>query len=163
MTEFDESTLGGKLEALLDAASRADGPAGVIQATHGDTSVQAEIVDVDRLGVVIERLKVQTGGGDVARQAARVASSVRPAGQRLKAIEVDARLGGGVLRTTAEHMMGGRFYAVEIDPEGAELTRHRRDESGKKRQQRAQRAAGLRKRTLPWPRLLSPDFRLRAL
>jgi hypothetical protein len=128
----DKTSLGAKLEALLDEASRGDSPAGVIHASHGGVSVQAEIIDVDRLGVVVESLKVHAGAGDVAKRVDRVAATVRPAGQPLRTIEVDARLGGGVLRTTAEHMMGGRFYSVDIDSEGAELTRHRRDESGQR-------------------------------
>ena len=132
MSGEDKTSLGAKLEALLDEASRGGSPAGVIHASHGGVSVQAEIIDVDRLGVVVASLKVLAGAGDVAKRVDRVAATVRPAGQPLRTIEVDARLGGGALRTNAEHMMGGRFYAGDSEAVRTELIRHRRDESGQR-------------------------------
>ncbi len=81
----------------------------MIEAQKGSSRVRAEVVDVDRLGVVVERLRIDCPAGDLAGRMARVAASVRPAGQHLKPIEMDERLGGGTLRTTAEHMMRGRF------------------------------------------------------
>ena len=132
MSEQDESSLGSALEALLNEAATAAGSPGVIEAQKGSSRVRAEVVDVDRLGVVVERLRIDCPAGDLAGRMARVAASVRPAGQHLKPIEMDERLGGGTLRTTAEHMMRGRFYQVGIDLQGAELARHRRDESGQR-------------------------------
>jgi len=136
VSDPNKSSLGKALEALLDDATRSEHAPGLLEASYGGARVQAEIVDVDRLGVIVERLRVQAGSGDLEGQAERIAQTVRPAGQQLRAVEVDTRLHGGVLRTTAEHMVGGRFYQVGIDAQGAELTRHHKDEDGRRVRER---------------------------
>jgi len=136
VTDPDESSLSKALEAKLNDTPYSGGEPRVIEATAGNVRVRAEVVDVDRLGVVVERLRVEAGLGDTIRRAQRVEATLRPAGQRLQAVEVDERLGGGVLRTSADHMMGGRFYQVDLDTEGAELTRHKKNENGRRTRER---------------------------
>lgn len=86
---------------------------------------QAEVhaVEVDRIGVVVDRLRVVGAPGELAARAGRLAEALRPGGERLDAVEVDAGLGGAVLRTRPEDMRGGRFYEVQLAPDHAELTR----------------------------------------
>jgi hypothetical protein len=130
-------TLGQALEAALDvAASKAGDATGLIEAASGHARVEAEVVDVDRLGVIVERVRVTTGPGDLAQRAKRVVERVRPDGQRMRTVEVDNRLGGGILRTAPVETGGGRFYQIDLDENGGILTRHRKDESGRRQQER---------------------------
>jgi hypothetical protein len=92
--------------------------------------IEAHVVDADRFGVVVERLRVDGAPGDAATRANDLVENLRPGGQRLVPLEIDPRLGGGVLRTPAEEMSEGRYFQVEVDAQGAELSRHRVDPTG---------------------------------
>jgi len=121
------------LDAALDAATGKDeGAAGTIEASSGGIQVKADIADVDRLGVVIDRVEVTTDSGNIEQRAARLVKQVRPDGQRLRAIEVDNRLGGGMLRTSPLKTNGGRFYEIDLNETGGVLTRHRKDAEGQR-------------------------------
>ena len=87
----------------------------------GDLSAEVTATDADRIGVVVERVRVHGGGGSVEARAEAVAAHVRPGGQALVPIEVDARLGGATLRSPPDDQR--RFYEAEVTPEHIELTR----------------------------------------
>jgi len=124
-------TLSQALDAALDAATgKGENAPGTIEATAGGATVVAEIIDVDRLGVVVERLRVTTGPGDLKLRAVRAAERVRPGGAALHAIELDTRLGGGVLRT--ETQRDNRFYELGLDETGGVLTRHHKESNGRR-------------------------------
>ncbi len=110
--------LGEHLNGEIDAP-------GAAAAEHGAARATVDVVDADRLGVVVERLRVDAGPGDIAGRARRLAEGLRPAGERLRAVEVAPELGGATLRSDPEDMHGGRFFQVDVDGEGAEITRHR--------------------------------------
>lgn len=110
----------------LDQAVQAPGPVELTAA--GPDGIPAHIaVDVDEvgpIGVRIRRLRVQSPpGASLGDRAERLASRLRPDGERMVPVEVDPVLGGGVLRTARDEVDGGYFEAT-LDPEGAtELTR----------------------------------------
>lgn len=117
----------GSLREELDKA--VDGAGHHIVEVQGRRA-EVDAHDADRIGVVIERIKVSGPKMDVGERAERIADRVRPGGEAVVPIEVDPGLRGAVLRTDPERMKGGRFYQVDVDEAGAELTRHRRTEDG---------------------------------
>lgn len=130
MTE-PRPTLSQALDAALDAAASKVGTApGTIEAAAGGATVVAEVVDVDRLGVVVDRLRINIGPGDLVHRSKRVSECVRPGGADLHAIELDTRLGGGVLRT--KPLEDDRFYELGLDETGGVLTRHHLDSDGRR-------------------------------
>ena len=94
-------------------------------------TAQIDARQVDRIGVVVDRLRVSGGEGDLAGRAGAIAETLRPQGERLRPVEVDPVLGGAVLRSRPEDMQRGRYYQVDLDATGAELSRHRRREGGR--------------------------------
>lgn len=111
-------------EALArDGDGRAElhGPGWTAQLDHGEAGP---------VGVVVERLRVEGRVGDLVDRAQVLADTLRPAGERLQPVEVDPALGGAVLRTRPDDMRGGRFFQLEVDRGGAELTRQRRRAEG---------------------------------
>ncbi len=118
---------GGRLGEALDGAISGRGRVEAEDAAG--RRVRADVLDEDRLGVQIERLRVEAPGG-IPERVDRIAADLRPGGERLVPIEVDARLGGGVLRTRTDEMRGRRYFEVEVDAEGAGLGRYRVEEDG---------------------------------
>ena len=68
------------LSEALDTALTAPG---TTTASSGDLIVEVDTSDVDRLGVVIDAIRVRGGRGSVTERAARVAEGVTPSGQPL--------------------------------------------------------------------------------
>jgi hypothetical protein len=120
------------IDALRKKMERATRDTGQVDVESGGLRGEAEVVEHDRVGVVVERIRVRGPKGDVERRAAAIAENVRPGGDRLAPTEVDPRLGGAILRTPPEDMRKGRFYQVEVDDWGAELTRQRVHEGGER-------------------------------
>jgi hypothetical protein len=120
--------------ALEDALT---GPGTItVEDTRG-RQAEVDVIDLDRLGVEVERVRVKTpAAGDLAGRARALASSLRPSGERLVPVEVDERLGGGVLRTAREDIRGRRFFQVDLDPDGAEFGRYRVDDAGDRHPER---------------------------
>lgn len=87
--------------------------------------------DADRLAVTLDGITVHAPADPVAR-AGGLARDLRPGGERLRAEEVDARLGGATLRTRPGDMRAGRFFEVVVRPEGVGLRRHRVDADGRR-------------------------------
>ncbi len=116
------------LGAAIDAATSAPGKA---ESEHGHARAEVAVVDADRLGVVVERVRVsRTGDAPVSGIAERVhaiARDVRPGGDRLVPVEIAPELGGGTLRTAPDRLRGGRFFQIDVDKRGAEVHRYRAD------------------------------------
>ena len=89
--------------------------------------MDAAVVEAGPVGVRLKRLRVRPKldeAVDLHDRATAIAEAVRPGGERLDAVEVDAVLGGGVLRTTPRDMKDGRYFEVGIRPTGeAEVRR----------------------------------------
>jgi len=106
------------LSEALDAALSAPGTA---TATSGDLTIEVEVKDVDRIGVVVDTIRVRGGSGSLHERAERLAEAVRPDGHSLVPIEVDPRLGGGRLRSPVDHRR--RYFEANVTPAEVELRR----------------------------------------
>jgi len=92
-------------------------------AAAGDASlgVEAEVIDVDRLGVLVRRLRVWRADRTLDQAVSAVPEALRSATrQDFVVTESDASLGGAVARTAVE---GREFYELHIT--GAEATLER--------------------------------------
>jgi hypothetical protein len=84
--------------------------------------------------VVVDRLRVEdrAGGSDKVRQRAeRLSELVKPEGRSMRPTEVAPDLGGAILRTTPREKTR-EFYQLEIDDSGADLSKHRVGDGGKR-------------------------------
>jgi hypothetical protein len=99
---------------------------GKLDVEHRDGTVQVDAVQVGPIGVVVDRIAVKpVNVAPIGARSRRLAQSLRPGGDRLVEVEVDEELGGATLRSHPEDMQGGRFFQVEIDADGAQVTRHK--------------------------------------
>jgi hypothetical protein len=114
---------------LSDALERKIAGPGTVEVDVGGKRATVDVTDADRLGVVIDRLRVDGAEGSIVDRTEHLAEQLRPNGDRLVPLEVDPNLGGGVLRTAPDEMRG-HFHQVDVDQNGAELTRHRVDDNG---------------------------------
>lgn len=105
------------LSSAFDAALQP----GAVSAERDGVTVHADVVDADRLGASVRRLRVGGGDGDIPRQAAAIPEAARGAlPERVVPVEVDAGLRGTILRSAPEDMRGREFYEIRSD--GAEVT-----------------------------------------
>ncbi len=127
-------SLGDLLERKLDLPGSGEGRVQV-EAEDG-TVVELDVVDRDRLGATVDRLRVSVPQPDpLPRQAEAIAGRVRELGGRLVPVEVDERLGGGTLRTAPGEVRGGRFYEIGLDGDGATVDRYQVGDDGARRRQ----------------------------
>lgn len=104
-------TLGKALNDALDAAT---GP-GTIHAENAGTTVDADVVDVDRLGVRVTRLSVRRDRPfDLLEEAKALPERLRSLPEPLIPVEIDTRLGGAVLRTRPDAIDEGEFFELEL-------------------------------------------------
>lgn len=96
---------------------------GTTTASAGELTVEVSAADADRIGVVIDAIRVRGGSGTVSERAERVAARVRPSGQPLVPIEVDERLGGGRLRSPVDGKR--RYFEAEVTATEIEIRRTR--------------------------------------
>jgi hypothetical protein len=113
-TDDDTPSLREALDAALVGA-------GTASASAGDVTVEVDASDTDRLGVVVDAIRVRGGKNSLTERAARVASGVHPGGTALEPIEVDARLGGGHLRSPVDRRR--RYFEANITESEIEVRR----------------------------------------
>jgi len=99
----------------------------------GDGKVEAEITEVDRLGVSIEHLQVRGEGAGVREIAAKVPDALRALPERILPIEVAPDLGGAILRSDPADMHNREFYEARTDGRVVEIERYRCAENGRER------------------------------
>ncbi len=93
--------------------------------------VEVDLVDSDRLGTQIDRLKVSVPSAvPLPQQAENISRRVRHLPERLVPHEVDDRLGGGVLRSDPADMRGKRYFEVGLDGDSATVERYRAQHDG---------------------------------
>ena len=108
---------------------------GIVEVEGSGGVVQVDLVDVDRLGAQINRIGVRVPeAAPLEVQAREICKRVRELGDRLVPLEVDERLGGGVLRSDPEELRGG-FYEVGLDGSGATVERYSVDGEGKRQRE----------------------------
>lgn len=108
------------LSEALDAAL--GGSAGTITAGAGDITVEVNITDIDRIGVVVDRISVQGGTGSLHERAQRITDRVTPDGQSMRPVEIDARLGGGQLRSPVDSRR--RYFEASVTESAIEIRRN---------------------------------------
>ena len=102
---------------------------GQIQVEAGELEAEVAVVDCDRLGTIIDHIRVRGPQADVGERARRISQHLRPGGDHLVPVEVDRTLGGAVLRSHPRDVGDTRsgdsgFYQVDVDAESAILRGH---------------------------------------
>ncbi len=130
----DES-LGRKLIRALKNSSGSGKRS--VEVEHDGTTAAADVNGSGPYGSSLDRLRVvgaereRTGeqaGEAVERQARAIVDRVTYLPERLRAHEVDANLGGGVLRSRPEEMRDREYHEIELDRgREAEVSRYRYD------------------------------------
>ena len=87
-------------------------------------SVEVDLSAKGPIGAKVHRVRVESRApGTLDQQAAGICERVRGLGERLVPLEIDERLGGGVLRSDPSDMRGKRYFEVGLDGQGATLER----------------------------------------
>ena len=109
------------LDTALDAA---EGP-GEIQVDEEAGSATIDLVEADRIGVRVRGVRVGHAPKDMAAEAEALPERLRAIPARLKAVEVDTRLGGASFRTAPDQIRRGRYFELQMRPEETEVKRYR--------------------------------------
>lgn len=125
-------SLGKATDAAIDEAPAS---AGSVEAQEDGARSKVEVIDADRLGVRVRGVRVQRAADmDIGREAGELPQRLRSLPERLVPVEVDAGLGGAILRTEPSELTEGEFYELEVrGPRDLELKRYR-VEPGKERE-----------------------------
>lgn len=114
------------LSHALDKALSQRVSENTVQAQDQGADVEAQVVDVDRLGARLERLSVHhPQGGDLMHQVETMPESLRALGAPLRPIEVEPSVGGAILRSDPDRKDDSRFWEVRIHDGGKEASLER--------------------------------------
>lgn len=133
--QTQQGSLGDKLiRALKNSAGSGKRS---IEVEHEGTTAAADVNGSGPYGSSIDRLTVvgpdrerpdPQAGEDVARQARAIVDRVTYLPEHLREHEIDAGLGGGVLRSRPEEMRDREYHEIELDRgRQAEVSRYRYD------------------------------------
>ena len=114
------------LDARLDA-----GETGTVEVSTNDASATVDVVAVGPLGARVRRIEVRGERGGVEQVAASLPHDLRALPEPIEAVEVDASLGGAILRTPPEAMEQGEFFEVEVRGDSVAIDRYRRQPGGR--------------------------------
>ena len=130
-----QQSLGSKLVRALKNSSGSGKRE--VEVEHDGTMARADVngsgpygSSVDRITVVgADRERTEEEAGDaIRRQAAGIVERVTYLPERLREHEVDAGLGGGVLRSRPEEMRDREYHEIKLDRgRDAEISRYRYD------------------------------------
>lgn len=105
---------------------------GMAQIDQGSTQAEVEVIEADRIGIKVRRVRVERDRDyEVHGIAERWPRTVRSLPDRLHPVEVEPRLGGATLRSDPEDQVDDTFMEVEVRGSAAEVTRHRRLPGGR--------------------------------
>jgi hypothetical protein len=85
--------------------------------------VEVQVLDLDRLGVEVERIKVVGRGAPLEAVARRLPEALQSLPERMVPVEVDPGLGGAILRTDPRDLRGRQFFEARSDGKSVELER----------------------------------------
>jgi hypothetical protein len=122
------TTKGALLDRALDTQTR-----GTVTAKDGDGRAEADVVDVDRIGVRVRRVAVSAPRGDVEALAKALPERLRSLPERVEPIEVSPKLGGAVLRTPVDQVREREFFEVEVRGDDVTVERWRATDAGRER------------------------------
>jgi hypothetical protein len=113
----------------------ADGPlpVGQVEATAGPHQVEVAVVDADRLGVLVDGVRVRGPVADPVATAERLAEQLRPGGEPMRVNERAPELGGATMRSPRR--ADGRYFEVHVDGQGAELHQQRVGPDGQRQRE----------------------------
>jgi len=106
---------------------------GRCQSTGAGSQAEADVVELDRLGVRLDRLKVQGASVGVGEAVQRLPDAFRSLPERIQPVEVATELGGAVFRSAPEDIRAREFFEVRTDGQGAELERWKVGTEGRER------------------------------
>ncbi len=123
-------------DALRDKLNQpGEGGGRVVVDTETGTA-EVDLSSKGPIGAKVHRVRVEARRpGSLDGQADRICKRVRGLGERLVPVEIDGRLGGGVLRSDPKEMRNKRYFEVGLDGEGATLERYRAKEGGGRRRE----------------------------
>ncbi len=118
--------LGKALDEALERAVASGDAKGCIEAEAGSERAVVDVVDMDRLGVRVSRVRVERAAPvDVAREAEDWPDRLRALPEVIAPVEVDPRLGGATFRTEPGEVDQHEYFEVEIRGRDVDLRRHR--------------------------------------
>lgn len=106
---------------MNEALDALDGP-GTIDIPTDKGRAEVDVVEADRLGVRVSRVKVERSERDVAQEAHALPGRLRSLPDRVEPSEVAPGLGGAILRTVPEEVRG-RYFEVDVRPHHTEVRR----------------------------------------
>ena len=123
-------------DALNDKLDLPGVDSGPVEVEASGGKAEVELVEVGPIGARVKRVKVSvTDSAPLGAQASGICERLRGLGERLVPVEVDDRLGGGVLRTDPGEMQGRRYYEVGLDGDSATVERYRALDDGGREQE----------------------------
>lgn len=136
--------LSDALDAALDDHVASGARRGTVSAEIDGARAEIDVTDADRLGVAVRGVKVSrgtsgegaVGGGapepvvDVAAEAERLSGGLRALPERVRAVEIDPRLGGAILRSDEGEMRGREFFEVDVRASGTTSVQRLRPAEG---------------------------------
>ena len=103
-------------DSISEALDAMDGPTGAVEVDLPDGKGVLDVREVGALGVTVGEVRVRRNQPyELETAAQEVAKRVRSLRDRVVPVEVDTRLGGGVLRSRPEDMRGTDFYQVDLE------------------------------------------------
>lgn len=123
------------MSGLGDALDRAIAGPGVVRVEHEGRVAEVDVVDADRLGVRVLRVRMEgvgRAGPQAVRDAAeRLPDALRALPDRMVTVEVAPTLGGAVLRSAPEDVRNREFFEARTDGRVTEVERVRVGTTGR--------------------------------
>lgn len=125
------------MSGLGDVLDRAITGPGVVRVEHEGRVAEVDVVDADRLGVRVLRVRVEgvgrPGPQAVTDAAGRLPEALRALPDRMVTVEVAPTLGGAVLRSAPEDVRNREFFEARTDGQVTEVERLRVGTTGRER------------------------------
>ncbi len=119
-----------RLDEALDAL---DG-AGTAEVSGEGGGAEIDCAEVGPIGVRVNRVRIsRVADADVVREAEALPERTRSLGERLRAVEVDAGLGGATLRTDPSDMHDNEYFEVDVRPRHTDVRRVKVGDDGERR------------------------------
>lgn len=122
--------LGRAIEAAIDDRR---GEPGVVEAEADGAKAEVEVLEADRLGVRVSRVRVTRAEPfDLEEEAAELPERLRSLPERMTPVEIDKRLGGGRFRTDPDEIVDREFFELDLKNERElDLRRLRAGDNGR--------------------------------
>jgi hypothetical protein len=120
--------------SLDDALDALDEGGGTVEVDRDAGTAEVDVIDVDRLGVRVRRVKVTRDADvDVAAEADALPDRLRSLPDRVEPHEVSPELGGAILRTPEDDVRDNKFFEVDVRPRHTTIGRTEVGADGERR------------------------------